>query len=323
VEAWQNLAKTYYEQQKYTRAADCFETAYEKSHPSNPDTLYFSALSFLAAGQYEASIAAFQRLFQSHPDRVTLQWKGHYAQALLAAEHPRRALPLIRSLVEQSSGAEKTRWRKILLYQFIQLDMRSEALAYATRLTRSECTRAIWWKALAHIHLSNGCTEKALAALTIYGFLTPLSTEEKKLWADLNLEVDIPARAAARYHELLQDHPDEQTLRNLILACRKLDNCQEALEALARYAPATQSPDLLMLKADMLYSLKRYPEAEAAYRQVARAKTPLAGQAWLLAGYAACQSDDWPAGRQAFKKAAQDKRHRKAALLAMRQIQGL
>ena len=320
VEAWQNLAGTYYEQQKFIRAADCFETAYEKSRPANPDTLYFSALSFLAAGQYEASIAAFQRLFQSHPDRMTLQWKGHYAQALLAAEHPRRALPLIRSLAEHSSGEEKARWRKILLYQFIQLDMRSEALAYATRLTRSECTRAIWWKALAHVHLSNGCPQKALAALTIYGFLTPLSTEEKKLWADLNLEVDIPARAAARYHELLQDHPDERTLRNLILACRKLDNCQGALEALARYAPATQSPDLLMLKADMLYCLKRYPEAEAAYQQVARANTPLAGQAWLLAGYAAWQNDDRISSRQAFEKAAQDKRHRKAALLALRQI---
>jgi hypothetical protein len=161
---------------------------------------------------------------------------------------------------------------------------------------------------------------EALAALTIYGFLTPLSTEEKKLWADLNLDVDIPARAAARYHELLQDHPDERTLRNLILACRKLGNCQGALEALARYAPATQSPDLLMLKADMLYCLKRYPEAEAAYQQVARANTPLAGQAWLLAGYAAWQNDDRISSRQAFEKAAQDKRHRKAALLALRQI---
>jgi tetratricopeptide (TPR) repeat protein len=319
-EAWQNLARTYYERQEYTRAADCFETAYEKSNQANPDTLYFGALSWLGANQYEAAVDAFRRLFLGHPDRVTLRWKAHYAQALLAAEHPRRALPLIRNLAEQSSGEEKTRWRKILLYLFIRLDMRSEALAYATRLTRSECTRAIWWKAMAHVHLSDGCAEKALAALTIYGFLTPLSVEEKKLWADLSLEVDIPSRAAAGYHELLHRHPDESIVRNLVLAYRKLDHFQEALKALARYAPATRSPDLLMLKADTLYCLNRYTEAETVYRQVARAKTSLTGQAWLFAGYAAWQNEDWISSRHAFEKAAQDKHYRKAALLALRQI---
>ncbi len=122
MEAWLNLAKTCYEQQKYTRAAECFETAYERSHASNPD-------------------------------RLTLQWKGHYVRALLAAGHPRPALPLIRSLAEQSTGEEQTRWREILLYLSIQLDMRNEALGYATELNRSECTGAKWWKALAHVRV--------------------------------------------------------------------------------------------------------------------------------------------------------------------------
>jgi tetratricopeptide (TPR) repeat protein len=320
VEAWLNLAKTCYEEQKYARAAECFEIAYERSHPANAESLYFCALSHLAANHCAAAVDVFQRLFQKHPDRITLHWKGHYARALLAAGRPRRALPLIRSLAEQSSGEEQTRWREMLLYQFIRLDMRSQALAYATELTRSESTRAKWWKALAHVHLSNGSARQALAALTIYSFLTPLSSEESKLWADLNLEVDIPAQAADRYNELLRHHPDKRTLQNLVLAYRRLDRSDQALAALERYVPEAKSADLLMLKADLLYDLKRYPEAEATYRCVARIKTPLAGKAWLMAGYAAWQSDDLKASRDAFEKASHDGGHRQAALLAMRQI---
>ena len=320
VEAWLNLAKTCYEEQKYARAAACFETAYARSHPANAESLYFCALSHLAANHFAAAVDVFQRLFQNHPEKVTLQWKGHYAQTLLAAGHPRRALPLIRSLAEQSSGEKQTRWREMLLYQFIRLDMRSQALAFAAELTRSESTRAEWWKALVHVHLSNGNARQALAALTIYSYLTPLSSEESKLWADLNLAVDIPSQAADRYNELLQHHPDERTLQNLVLAYRRLDRSDQALAALERYAPEAKSADLLMLKADLLYDLKRYPAAEAAYRCVARIKTPLAGKAWLMAGYAALQSADLKASRDAFGKASRYSRHRKAALLAMQQI---
>ena len=75
-----------------------------------------------------------------------------------------------------------------------------------------------------------------------------------------------------------------------------------------------------MMKADLLYSLERYREAEEVYRQVARKETPQTGRAWLMAGYAAWQSEDFSASRSAFEKAAADRCHRKAALLAMRQL---
>lgn len=319
-EAWLNLGKTCYEQANYAEAARCYATAYEASDRTNPDSLYCSAVAFTMANAYERSLTAFQRLFETYPHRITLQWREHYVHALIGAGQSRRALPLIRQLAGQSSGEVKTKWQEILLYHYLRLDMRTEALSCATELTRSECTRATWWKALAHVQLSNGCAGKALAAFTIYSYLTPLTAEEKKLWADLNLQVDIPVQAAQQYRELLDDHPDEAILRNLIVACRKLNRHREALELLARYAPGTKNADLLMMKADLLYTLERYDEAEETYRQVAQGNPSKAGQAWLMAGYAAWQSDDLNAGRHAFKKAAEDRRHRKAAMMAMRQM---
>jgi tetratricopeptide (TPR) repeat protein len=320
IEAWTNLAKTYFEQEDFLRAAPCFATAYEKSDQRIADNLYFSAVSYLMADQYGASISAFQRLVEKHPDRLTLQWRAHFAQALLSDGQACRALPLIRILAEESTGAEQIKWQEILLYQYLQLEMRAEALACATELTRRECTRAIWWKALAHVELSGGCYKKALVALTIYSYLTPLTETEKKLWADLNLQLNIPARAIEQYRSLLSQQFDRDSLKNLVSAYQRLERYQEALDHLNRFAPDTDDSELLMLKADMLYALKQYSEAGALFRRVAQNQTSQAGQAWLMAGYAAWQSNDFTAGRKAFKKAAGHRRFYKAAHLAMRQM---
>ena len=320
-DAWANLAKTCFEQEDYIRAASCFASAYETSGRSGPDHLYFSAVSYLMADQYSLSVSAFQRLFENHADCVSLPWRAHYAQALIADGQARRALPLIRILAEKSTGADRTKWQEILLYQYLQLEMHNEALAYATELTRSECTRAIWWKALAHVELSGGRHKKALAALTIYSYLTPLTPTEQKLWADLNLQLNIPTRAIAQYRALLSQKFDAEALKNMVFAYQSQDRFQEGLDQLNHYAPDTDDPEILMLKADMLYALKQYADAGVLFRQVAERQTSHAGQAWLMAGYAAWQCNDDRAGRQAFQSAAKHQRYRKAAQMAMHQME--
>ena len=321
VEAWTNLAKTYFEQEDFVRAAPCFATAYEKSDQRVADNLYFSAVSYLMADQYRSSISAFQRLFKSHPDRITLHWRAHFAQALLAGGRTHRALPLIRILAEASTGEDQVKWRETLLYQYLQLEMRAEAMAYATELTRKECTRALWWKALAHVRLSGGSYKEALTALTLYSYLTPLTKTEKKLWADLNLQLNLPARAMEQYRALLSQQFDRDCLKNLVSACQRLEQYKEGLDQLNRYAPDTDDVELLMLKADMLYDLKQYAEAGALFCRVAQSRTSRSGQAWLMAGYAAWQRNDWTAGRRAFQKAACHRPFRKAARLAMRRME--
>ena len=318
--AWQNLAKAHYEQAHYEQAARCFLSAYERSDHSNAENLCFSALSESLAGRHAAAINAFQRLFDNHPGQITLTWKACFAQALLAADQPRRALPLLRDLANQSADQTRAKWQEILLYQYIQLDMHAEALAYATHLARSQCTTAKWWKALAQVQLSGGCPKKALVALTIYSYLTPLSPAEQRLLADLSLQLDLPRQAIDQYLEILDDHTDESALRNLIIACQRLAQYEEGLAHLDRFAAHTHSADLLMLKADLLYSLKRFGDAETVYRRVAEQKGPRAAQAWLMAGYAAWQQNDLEAGRRDFQAAAKDRHHRKAALLAIKQM---
>ena len=321
VDAWLNLAKTNYELKAYSEAAICYANAYERSDQTHPDYLYFSAAGYLMAEKYMPALAAFERLFKEHADRIQPQWRENYVNALLAAGHPRRALPLIKVLAAQSEGDKRTRWQETLLYLYLQLDMHKQALSYATDLTHENCVMAKWWKALVHVNLSLGRYKEALAALSIYGYLTPLSGEERKLWADLNLQLDIPVKAAAVYEAMIKDKPDKRLLQKLVTAYQRLDRSEKALEQLNHFASTINDPELLMLKGDLLYALKRFNDANNAYRRAAQGDFRQAGRAWLLAGYAAWQTNDLEASRQAFRNAAKYSGQRKAARLAMAQLE--
>jgi hypothetical protein len=320
--AWLNLAKASYELNDHPRAARAFGQAYAHDEKKNPEHLYYSALAYLMASRMPPCLAAFEKLFQTHAADVQPAWRENYVHALLTAEQPRKALPHIRQLAEAYSGDKQVQWQEILLYQYLQLDMKAQARQYALCLTRQDPLRAKWWQALAHVDLQAGSYEPALVAMTVYSYLTPLSAQETKLLADLNLQVGIPVKAAPLYETALAQKSDPRLIRSLSMALQQLGKTQEALAALDRYAQSgrDKDPELMMLRADLLYTLEHFKEAADAYRRVAKADKDKAGRAWLMAGYAALQTDDTRAGRQAFEKAATFQQHRKAARMALKQI---
>jgi tetratricopeptide (TPR) repeat protein len=317
ISAWLNLAKAANELNDYSRAAHCFAQAYENAPNKNPEHLYYSAVAYLMAQRSNPSIAAFEKLLKKHPDKIQQAWRENFIRALLSADFARRALPHIRLLADHYTGQKQVQWQEILLHQYMQLDMQEQARTYALFLTRQAPIRAKWWKALAHVYLQDGNYKPALTALTIYSHLESLTDQETNLLADLHLQLGIPVKAAPLYEAVLQKKTDARLLHNLMLALQQLGRPEQALKALQLSAPNTKDPNLLMLKADLLYNLERYEEAVQAYRQTAATNTKQKGRAWLMAGYAALQANDVDAGRNAFKQAATFDRHRKAALLAM------
>ena len=201
--------------------------------------------------------------------------------------------------------------------------MQSQARDYALFLTRQAPTNAKWWKALAHVELRFGNYDSALVPMTIYGYLTPLTNQEKRLLADLHLQSGIPVKAAPLYEAALQETSDIRLIRNLTLALQQTGQLEKALAQLDRFAPNTCNPGLMILRADLLYSLEKFNEAASAYRNAAQANAEQEGRAWLMAGYSAMRAKDTHAGRRDFERAASFKQHRKAALLAIHQIKGL
>lgn len=324
-----NLAKVYSDTNQLNKAAQAFLAVYELSHPRQADYLYYSAVMTLADGRAEAAIGCFERLFAAHPDQMSRQWQENFANALMTANHWKRAVPVVRDLVTQATGTDRIRWQETLLQIYLQTDDLAQARSYATTLSREDCTVAKWWKALVHIHLGLGNYPQALDNLIVYGFLSPLTREEKKLFADLSLQLQIPARAVRTYETLLAETLDtpldakeeKQMIQRLVAAYRQLEKGDQALALLNRFDTKAWDPEMLLLKGDLLYEAKAFESATKAYRIAASEDCPQKGQAWLMAGYAAWQHNDLKASRSAFEKAARFKRHRKDALAAMAQME--
>lgn len=318
--AWLNLAKSCYEMHQYAEAGRCFGRGYASAEKKNPEHLYFSAAAFLTADDSKRAIDIFEQLLALHPAEVKPEWKENLVHAYLAAGQPRRALPYIRELANVYTGEKQAQWQEILLYQYVQLDMNQQALDLAMTLTRDAPTVDKWWKALVHIQLNAGRYENALAALTIYSFLTPLSLEEKKLLANLNLQLGIPVKAAPLLETCLNEKPDKRLLQHLATAYRQLGRPDKALERLDDVAPDSDDTDLMLLKAELLYAMKRFDKAAEIYVQAAQHKGKHTGRAWLMAGYAAWQMNDIAASKNAFAKAAVYKKEKKAADSALQHL---
>jgi len=321
VPAWLNLAKAHYELEAPAEAARCFFTAYENGGRQNAEHLYLSAAAHLMDRQYSASVARFEQLLDRHPDQMHSEWREHLVHALLSDDQPRRALPHIRRLAHTYEGDKRIQWQEILLHQYMHLEMHADALALARALVEQAPTLAKWWKAKAHLHLNAQDYEPALTAMIVYGFLAPLSRNERQLLADLHLQVGTPGQAAPLYESILQaEGADKRVLTNLVTALRQIGRPDAALEQLERHSDSRHDPDLLMLRADLLYGLERYADAADAYRLAAEGNSRQAGQAWLMAGYAAWQIEDWRASHRAFERAAEFERQRQPALTAMRRL---
>jgi tetratricopeptide (TPR) repeat protein len=335
--AWLNLAKAQYELQHYSEAGRAFGRGYETAEEQDPRHLYFSAAAYLMAGDHFKSIEVFAQLLARHPTAIQPLWREHLVQALLSADQPRRALPHIRLLAQTYTGDKQIQWQEILLYQYLNLDMGAEALALATDLVHQTPQIAKWWKALTHIQLNAGRQEKALAALIIYSFCTPLTMEEQQLLADLHLQVGIPVKAVEGYQTAYRQKPEKQLLLRLVQAYRLLGLEEAAIEQIEVFDAYNGNDDpsdhcdpgdpgdlcdvdLVLLKAELLYGLKRFEQAAAAYQQAARQKGDHSGRAWLMAGYAAWQVDDLTAGRKAFRRAVAYEDQKEAAGEALAQL---
>ena len=315
-----NLAKVYYDQEKYGLAAENFLNAYATTSEEEPEYLYYAAVTRLMDNAYESAIHAFEQLINQHPDDITPQWRENMVHALLSADRAGEALPHMKRLASEYDGDKRVQWQEILLYQYIQLGMEDRAEDYALALTRISPTTHNWWKALAHVALTRNNYENALVALTIYGFLTPLNEEEKKLLADLNLQVGIPVMAIPAYEAVLGANPDKNVLRNLVIAYQQMGLQEKAVAVIDSFGEHEEDPEIMILKADMLYTMGKFETAADAYRTVAEANNRHAGRAWLMAGYAAWQLDALSAAQDAFEKAAGFDSQKKDALSAIEQL---
>ncbi|MDZ7640844.1 MAG: tetratricopeptide repeat protein [Desulfurivibrio sp.] len=315
-----NLAGVSHVQDKFQEAARHFQVAYQLEDKEKPEYLYFAAVSWLQQDSLRESIQGFEQLLKEHPEQIKLKWRENLVHAYLSAERNEQALEHIRILAREHQGDKQIQWQEILLHQYLELELLEEAKDYALELTSQDPVQEKWWKALTHTALARNDYQQAVVALTIYSFLTPLSQNERKLLADLRLQVDVPVQAVPQYKAVLDEAPDKRVLRNLVSAYQQLAEQDQALKTLQEFEKHEQDQELMLLKADLLYQLERFQEAHAAYKQAAGLQGERSGRAWLMAGYAAWETEDLGQAWQALGKAAEFSEQQERAESALEQL---
>jgi len=261
--AWLNLARCRYEQGEMAEAARAFEKGYDTSEEKKAIHLFYAAACDFQAGRPDAALTLFERLMAAHPEAVTLEWKQTLVNILFALEKYREALPWLEELAKETTGDSRRQWQEMLLYQYLSLEMKQKALAYARYLTRTYPEDPGWWKAMAHVHLTDNRFEKALAAMLSYSYLTPLTREESRLVADLYLSCNIPDSAARQYEAWLAQHrgtlSEKQILERIKVISRawlSAGNLDQALAWVEKGLAKTSDKELLGIKTYVLATRK-------------------------------------------------------------------
>ena len=319
-DAWLNLAKCYYEMKRYSRAADSFIKCYEASTEKDPQHLYYAGVCLLNAGKNQEALGILLRLLSTDNVDAKLEWKEALVHAYLACDKPREALPFVEELSEKTKGQRRRQWQEMRLHLYLSLNMSKKALRYVKQLIRENPLEPKWWKGLAHLHLKENHYRSALAAMTIKGFLDPLTEEEQKIVGDLSMAVDIPAQAVRFYKKMTGKELGPEMAYRIAQCYLRLHQPEEALKYADRGLTKERSNKrLLLLKGQLLYELERYKEAASAFVAAARGKID-AGRAWLMAGYAAWNAKDLDRARRALRQAAKYPKQRRSALNALRQL---
>ena len=320
---WMNLAKCCYDMNAYAKAGKAFLRGYETAPEKDPETLYCAAVCFLAAGDGQKALDMLQRLMKTYPAAARLEWKETIARAYFACRQPRKALPFVEELSEKTEGKKRKQWQEIRLHLYFSLNMKKKALEYVNQLIQECPQEPKWWKGLAHFYLMENRYRPALVALIIKGFLAPLTAQEERIVADLNMTLDVPVQAVRLYEKIAGEKFDQDLAFRIAQGYIRIHRPEDALKWVEKgLLKEEKNQRLMLLKGDLLYELERYRQAAAAFELAARGeKNP--GRAWLMAGYAAWNAGDLEKSRLAFKHAAKYPKQKDSAHRALYQLGSL
>lgn len=317
--AWLNLARASYDLGRFKRAGDCFIRGYGLEQEKRSILLYYAANAFYSGEKYNMALEAFTRIAKDHPDGMEPRWHELAVHILMALEQPEKALPHMEFLAQNLEGQTRTRWQETLLYHYMTLGMDQKALRFVSFLTKEYPLEPRWWKGVARLSLDKNNLTKALSAMTIYGFLTPLTDEEKQLVADLYLSVGIPSRAVDMYEQIPEKEKRVETVKNTVAALQQMNLEEKALEVLDKVLNTGQvSDELKALKGNLLFSMERFEESANLFKAIAPGDD--SGRSWLMLGYSLWNLGEIKSARKAMTRAATFKHQEKAANQALKSL---
>jgi len=272
--AWVNLGQAAMERQLYPLAASALVRGYELTGRKDPALVYHAAVARVLEGRFDL------------------------------------ALPLLEPLLD--AGPPNLEWAKTLLHVYMRLGRDERAAALLDRLLAAHPDNPEAWRYAYRFEANRHRYEQAAVALTVLGYLTPLTREEQLLLGDLFSAIRVPRAAAERYELALREGASAQEIERLALSYLAAHRPAQARRALKRALESQPSPRLWLLLGELYAMEESYPEALEAFRESARLDAG-EGRTYLMMGYCALQLGRKQEAVEALNKAAEYPRQRREA----------
>lgn len=262
--AWRNLAVVLFEQGRATQAAEYMLKAFRLSKPPDHNI------------QYEA------------------------AALFLAANLPKRALPLLKDLT--SRPKPKKGWLKALVQAYLLLKQPAQAEPVLKRLLAIQPDDATLWKLLALVGQEKEDSASAAAALKIaYGLEPPKAGGWRRL-AELYLAAGTPAQAALYYKQAFGPKPKPKELDLLTRVYIEARDDKAALQTAQAAVKSVPSAKRWARLGEIHLQARRYAPAMEAFSKAAELKGGK-GRYALLAGQCAMQLERYAEALKSLRQA--------------------
>jgi tetratricopeptide (TPR) repeat protein len=273
---WQNIGKICFDLKQYEKAGDCLLKAYETTEKKDPLALYNVAVSYIMGGKEKKALAHLMYLSSGR------------------------------------AGVPKSEWLEAMLKVCMDLQLKEKAFELINRLLDKSGNDPRWWKILAQFHLQQNDYKKALTALTIYSYLTPINRKDIMLLGDLASTVGVPLKAGEYYEKALNfsNNPvDYEKLASAYIAAYKPEKAIQVLTVALKKKPTS---GLWFMMGQVLYQKEDFDKAYNAFDQSA-CLDPGNGEAYLMMGYCALRIERKDTARDALQKACRFPKQHKMA----------
>jgi tetratricopeptide (TPR) repeat protein len=267
-QGWLNLGELAYNLERYDVAADALIRGYDVSDYKEPTVLFFSAAALVMDGR---SVDA---------------------------------VPVLQRLIAGSNETAKLEWHRALIMAYLELeDTENGAVATERMLSQYRLDPDAWRLAFRY-YASSGAHDEAAVALTVAGYLRPLSRSEELTLGDLYLAIGVPVQAADYYGSAIADSGSVADLERMASAHLAAYEYDEAFEALNRALTIEPTPRLWSLLGDLHFMRKDYQESYDAYVRCVGID-PEYERAYLMMGYCAMQLEHTENALTALERAAE------------------
>jgi tetratricopeptide (TPR) repeat protein len=239
------------------------------------------------AGDYDEAAAAIHQGYLLTPGQPAYLLYAAAAARILAG-HQAEALPLLEELVYTRSELAKLDWYRALIAACLETGAKESGRRAVEHMLGHHRTQPDAWQLAYQYHVGAAAYREAAVALTVMGYLRPLSEGEQVQLGNLYTAAGLPALAGDCYAAALGDSAGPADFERLAAAYLAAHAPQAALATLERALAAQPSPRLWSLLGDLRYLDAAYGEALAAYSRCVELD-PQAGRALLMQGYCALE----------------------------------